>query len=302
MKRLLILLMVGMLLLSACQMKVEETGNYTLCYLSEDGNELLSAVYLTEAQDVETWTKEVAEKLNNGSDVPEKGQALLCDGVKIKDVALNSGVLLVNLNAAYDSLTTAKQLLIRAGLTRTYIQNNDVKAVALKVEGESAKDSHGNELGVMTANTFVDKSSDGINNYRSMRMTLYFTDENKTELFPETRMVYYSVNTPVELAVVNELISGPSQAGLFRTLSAEINVLSVTIQDDICYVNFDDSFETAVTDVDPLVSIYSIVDSLASVCKVEQVVFSVNGSSKVVIKDTVDLDQVFAPNIAASDY
>lgn len=297
MKRIIVVLLAGLLLLSGCQTQMEDTEKYTIAYLREDGKELLSAVSLFEAEDVEEWANIVAEKFNNAEDVPEKGIPLLSDGVKIKEVSRNTGVLTIDLNSAYNSLDTARKLLVRAGLTRTYIQNPQIKAVSLKVEGESVQDSYGNDLGVMMAKTFVDESNDGINNYRSMQMTLYFTDEKKEDLISENRLVYYSVNTPIEQAVVNELISGPTQAGLFRTLPAEINVLNVTIQDDICYVNFDESFETAVTDVDPLVQIYSIVDSLAAVCKVNQVVFSVNGSSKVIVKDTLDLDQVFSPNL-----
>ena len=116
-------------------------------------------------------------------------------------------------------------------------------------------------------------------------------------LLPEERKVYYSSNVPLERAVVEEIVKGPKQDGHYPTLPAETNILSVTIQEGICYVNFDDSFTNSILSVQEEIPIYSIVNSLASVCHVNKVQFSINGSSSVTFRKNMKLDQLFEQNL-----
>ncbi len=302
MRKYLIPILMISLLLASCGRTAVEEERYTVCYLSEDSKLLLEN---TCTNDIGTGEDEesieaLSDELNNGKDVPVGSLPLLNDDTKIRSAKKDAGVLTVDIGAGYYDLTAFGQLLVRAGITRTYTQLDTVNAVRILVNGKPAVDSDGNEIPVMKASTFVDEKSDGINNYRSTEMTLYFANEDGTELAAEKRTAYYSINTPIEQAVINELIRGPVLGGCLRTLPPDLNVLNVTIQDEICYVNFDDSFEHSSFEMDPQIQIRSIVDSLASVCSVKQVAISVNGSSSVQYKGTVDLEQIFTPDIPES--
>ena len=300
MKRVLPWILIFCLGLAGCGSAANDYTGFLICYMSEDGKNLLEAAASPEAaEDTTAWLDEMVEKLNSGSDIPAGGRALLGESMQISTVVNNSGVVTVDIGKGYYDLPVSEQVIVRAGLTKTFTQSSAINAVVLYVSGKPVTDTSGNELAAMTTKTFVDENSDGINNFRSSPMTLYFTDENGTELIPENRTAYYSINTPVEQAVLNELISGPSQSGHYRTLPTDLNVLNVTIQDDICYVNLDESFTSSVFDMDPSIQIYSIVDSIAAVCGVQSVAFSINGSSSVVFKDTIDLDQIFSPDFQA---
>ncbi|MBR3397654.1 MAG: GerMN domain-containing protein [Lachnospiraceae bacterium] len=291
------LLLICILVLTGCSMKNASKDASGIYFLRSSGKELASAEFHIEEEDVEKWARKTADALNNGEGVPADGMNLFSGGVRINDLSFAGTILTVDLNPAYESQDTARKLLIRAGITKTMTQNPGITAVAVNVDGKPIYDSTGNEIGAMTAGMYVDDSADDISNYRSTSMTLYFTNERGDTLIPEYRDVYYSVNTPVEQAVVNELLQGPSSIVLFRTIPAETNVLNVTIQDDICYVNFDEGFLNNTLKNDPEVQIYSIVNSLSKVCQVEKVAFSVNGSSQVTLKDKISLDTVFSPNM-----
>lgn len=298
MKKIIAILFIFMLILPGCQNRKADYSGFLIYYRSEDGKSLKDiGCSMTADESTTEWLDELTEKLNNGTGVPTGGQPLLSADTKILGTVNNSGILTIDIDKGYYDLPVSGQVLLWAGLTKAFTQSGSINAVALHVNGKPAVDAAGNELAVMTAKMFVDESSDGINNFGSSPMTLYFTDETGSSLVEESRTAFYSINTPVEMAVINELISGPSltMSGHYRTLPPDLNVLSVTIQDDICYVNFDESFTNSVFDMDPKIQIYSIVNSIASVCGVESVAFSINGSSSVVFKDTVDLDQIFSP-------
>ncbi len=62
-------------------------------------------------------------------------------------------------------------------------------------------------------------------------------------------------------------------------------------------MNFDDSFTNSILSVQEEIPIYSIVNSLASVCHVNKVQFSINGSSSVTFRKNMKLDQLFEQNL-----
>ena len=301
MKKAVLTLAALILLIAGCGANSGQQG-YLIFSLQQDARKLLESTCYLSSDDIsdEEWVAEMTRKLNEGENVPAGAIPLLPDGVKIQNAKTESGNITVDLEKGYYDQSVALQLMIRAGLAKTLTQIDSIHAMFLTIDGKPAVDTSGNELPSMRSNTFVDENSDGINNYRSTQMTLYFANEAGDGLVAETKTAYYSVNTPIEQAVLNELITGPTTPGAFRTLAPDVNVLNVTIQDDICYVNFDESFQNSVFELDPKLQIDSMVESLASVCSVEQVAFSVNGSSSLMYKDQISLDQIFTPSLTSA--
>ena len=222
---------------------------------------------------------------------------LLPEGTTILGYELEDETIILNLSSSYASMSASREILARAGLVRTFVQVPGVRRLKLQVNGSPLLDSSGREVGALTRDSFVENSGKEINTYQSIAMKLYFTDESGSVLLPEERKVYYSSNVPLERAVVEEIVKGPKQDGHYPTLPAETNILSVTIQEGICYVNFDDSFTNSILSVQEEIPIYSIVNSLASVCHVNKVQFSINGSSSVTFRKNMKLDQLFEQNL-----
>ena len=80
--------------------------------------------------------------------------------------------------------------------------------------------------------------------------------------------------------------------------------MTVTIKDDICYVNFDSTFLNGEYDILPKLTIYSIVNSLVEGTEATQVQITINGESKAKYMGTVDLSQPLKENlelVAADD-
>ena len=73
-------------------------------------------------------------------------------------------------------------------------------------------------------------------------------------------------------------------------------VFSGSFNDNICYLNFNREFLTAIPDEDPYVTIYALVNSLAELDSVQRVQIAVDGSQTVMLRDAVSLDTLFEEN------
>ena len=83
--------------------------------------------------------------------------------------------------------------------------------------------------------------------------------------------VVYESSYSIEKDVINRLIQGPFEDGYFRTLPANLQVISISVKDKICYVNFDSSFLTDALSIDGNLIVYSIVNSLTELPDVQRV-------------------------------
>ena len=133
--------------------------------------------------------------------------------------------------------------------------------------------------------------------YQTDTLILYFADREGDSLVTQKKDVRYSSNVSREKLIVEKLMQGPSGSGAYPTINPDANLLSVTIKDGICYVNFDSTFLTGAYDVLPEVTIYSIVNSLVEGTEAVQVQITINGETNAKYMETVDLSQPFEANI-----
>lgn len=272
-----------------------ETCN--LYYLSKGENLIVSAEYLLESQDMDSQIMELIA-MQSRTPADESQENLLDEGVNIQGFTLEESVLTLDLDEAFTGMSPARRGLAIGGLVRTFLQLPGVEEVQFTIEGEPALDSYGNAYGPLTAENFVENSGETINNYQSTIMTLYFTDETGSVLIPEVRRVYYISSEPAEKAVVEAVIHGPEVSGHYPVLSGDTGVLSVVSQDGICYVNFDDTVNSTILSVREEIPLYAIVNSLTDSCQVSKVQFTINGESKVIYRENMDLSIQYQRNDA----
>ena len=108
--------------------------------------------------------------------------------------------------------------------------------------------------------------------------------------------VRHSSNVPKEKLIVERLMKGPSGSDAYPVVSPDANLLSVTIKDGICYVNFDSTFLTGAYDVLPEVTVYSIVNSLVEGTEAREVQITINGETDAKYMGVVDLSQPLEEN------
>ena len=94
-----------------------------------------------------------------------------------------------------------------------------------------------------------------------------------------------------------KLIEGPSAVGSYPTINPATKVISVTVNDRICYVNLDESFLSQPYNVTNDVTIYSIANSLVELSNVNKVQISINGETNVLYKESVSLTNIFERNL-----
>ena len=98
---------------------------------------------------------------------------------------------------------------------------------------------------------------------------------------------------------VRKLIAGPAGSKLTAVVPSDTVVREIRTEGDLCTVNLSSEFNQAVagSSVTPEVTVYAIVNSICESCEdITKVQIQVEGSSDVLLRDTLDLSQVFSCN------
>ena len=287
-------LLAGMLAACSPADQPAAEGTRSMYYLNNDQNRLEAVSYVPESTETVPMIDELIARQGSGT---EDGRltSLLPQDVSITGSVLDGTTLILDFSPEYSDMLIGREALVRGGLVREFLQVDGVERLMFKVDGTALTDSAGNEIGAMTADSFVENSASTINAYQSADMTLYFTNTAGSALIQETRKVYYIGSEPLERAVVEEVFRGPRMSGSSPVFRNEYKILSVITQDNMCYVNLDSASSglPSVQNVREEVQIAALVNSLVDTCGVEQVQITLNGESDCVFRDEVSLSKPF---------
>lgn len=282
MRKIIVYVLIGFLLagmFAGCGKKPDEAGyQVQVYYLSREETKVEMHTRSLRGSTVEERLQELIRCL---SENPEKLEykAPLSMGFQVLDVTLEDGKVLLCVDADYKHMSVTTEVLVRAALTRTLTQLEEVHYVGINVDGDPLYDCLGNTVGWMSADQFIDNDGSEINTYELAKIKLYFADESGTKLIAAYREKYYATSTPLERFVVEELLSGPSGQvpGLYPTVNPATKIISIMTKDGICYVNLDAGFLTGTNNVTMDCTIYSIVNSLVELNNINKVQILING-------------------------
>lgn len=286
-------------LLSSCGKGKTEAisgeGNYRIYYLDKTITGLSSVNYKASSTGCQELIGELMEQFLK---VPNSVDAVAAPGDRVtyKGCTVDSNIVNVYFDENYSSMKPARTVLCNAALTKTLTQIKGVEHVAVYSGDQPLKDAKGTPVGPLSAADFVDSISN-VNSYEKREFKLYFADESGTKLLEEKREVIYSMDTPLERVVVEQLIQGPQTEGMKATLQPDAKLLSVSVNDGVCYLNFSKAFLTAMQNEDSSLTVYSIVNSLSELTTVKKVQIAVEGSQKVMLGDKISLDSLFERNL-----
>ena len=271
------------LMLTSCQgtQKAEQSGYKVFCRNAE-ATALREVQYEPEAEGGEKLVEELLSAME-GTFNRNDYQSVFPEG----------------LTDAYKQMDDTREVLLRAAVVQTMTQITDVREVVFTVAGEALLNSENQAVGPMHASSFINSEGDSINAYQYEALPLYFGSRNGTSLTKQMRNVHYASDDSLEKLVVEQLIAGPAGSKLTAVVPSDTVVREIRTEGDLCTVNLSSEFNQAVagSSVTPEVTVYAIVNSICESCEdITKVQIQVEGSSDVLLRDTLDLSQVFSCN------
>ena len=216
--------------------------------------------------------------------------------VEFLSVHLEDKKAVVDVSSSYLALENAQEVVCRSAIVWTLTSLEMIDNVELTVEGRTLRNQQGKEIGVMNReNVRIDGDVPAETTEYAI-LKLYFTNADGTDFQIEDRVVEVNANQAREKTILEQLIAGPLEKGYYHTVSADTKIRDVTTTKDcICYVNLSQDFltKTATANINDVVTVYSIVNSLSELEEVDKVQFLMEGEKIEDYKGVLDFSTPF---------
>lgn len=303
MKKLVSMILSGVLaciLLSGCTVEnredVKDTVNrYFFYYINKDATELLKEPYRPETESADFMLKDLMQRLNNKAMEGERIN-LLPEEVEMTSYNIVESTLVIDFNNGYTKMSRAREILVRSGVVKTFLQVPGFTAVQFTVNGKELRDSREQPVGSMTGAYFSELSGAEADSYCYGTFTLYFTDKTGKRLVEEQRTVRYKRTIPKERVILEQLMKGPMEKGNYPTIPENTGILSVLTADRICYVNVDSVFSAYALDISDKIPIYSVVNSLLASIEADKVQITVGDDKEGIFGEKMPLYRFYEKN------
>ncbi|MFR5601462.1 MAG: GerMN domain-containing protein [Lachnospiraceae bacterium] len=298
------LLALTVLLLSGCKAGGEKKGPadgvYQIYYMNASATKLVPVEYETTLPEEDRTNVDllIQELMTQFITVPKDldCQTTLSDKVEYRHFEREQMVVYLYFDSNYTSMKSYQEILCRAALAKTLTQIEGVDYITIYAGDQPILNQDGTPVGMLAGSDFIESVSN-VNVFEKVELTLFFADETGEKLLQEKREVVHNVNSSLERLVVEELMKGTTLPGYYPTLPQDMKLLNVSVNENVCYLNFDSGFLNSGLEVKEYIPIYSIVNSLAALSTVNRVQFSVNGSQDVMFRDTISLNTLFERNL-----
>ncbi len=294
-----IVLFLMVILLTSCgsdnKITDQKKNEYQVYYIDSKSSGIVSEGYNPLESTKELLVSELLDALQREpSNIIYK--RAIPEGVTIMDYRIVDEQLILNFDTKYSELKGIPEILCRATIVKTLCQIQGIDFVLFNVNGQPLIDSNGIQIGLMTAESFIENTSAETN----YKVTLYFANEEGDLLKKTTRNILYTGSSSIEELVINQIINGPTESGLYATISGGTTLLNVSTKESICYVDFNEKFLEILPDISDNVAIYSIVNSLVELPGINKVQFRINGKTADTFQNT-NLNVLFERNLTINE-
>ncbi|WP_243765613.1 GerMN domain-containing protein [Extibacter sp. GGCC_0201] len=290
------ILLIAMLLPGCGRGRKPEISGTCIYYVSAEGTRLVKEAYDIKGDGAEAEVEAVLDDMQKEPE-DEDCRSAFPEGIRAEDWKLDKGRLDLYFNESYKDIDTSSEILLRAAVVQSLVQIAGVDYVNFYIGGAPLTDNEGDEVGYMHAEDFVQNTGSSLHSYQLANLHLYYADKKGDKLGEEEVSVRYNSNMSIEKLVVEQLIKGPSMQEHQAALPPETKLLGISVKDGICYVNFDDQFQSAVYGINPELAIYSLVNSIVEAGNASQVQISVNGETDVKYQGVIDLGKPLSRNL-----
>ncbi len=233
----------------------------------------------TTALEGETQEQMVEYAFSKMREKTDESASAVPDGLELNGIMIDSGLLSVDFNSAYSSMTAGEELAFKTATVYTFTSLDFVDYVYITVESNPIQMTNGQYLGKLGREDIVIDGNISAEPTNYEILTLYFKSEDDTGLDTEIREVEVNPNQPIERYVVEQLILGPEDEGLKSMIPTDTKIRDISSADEICYVDLSGEFvsKQTGTDSDAVAAVYCIVNSLGELEDVTRVQFLIDG-------------------------
>ena len=288
-----IAIMVPMFMVSACTQKQHGTA-YKVYYANNQGTSLLENVIFIDENDQYVIAQRLLDSMNSESS--KECSVIKPVNVNSPTVEFDSIYVNVYFDSSYYDMKPSTEVLYRAAVVKELCQIEGVTYVRFYVDGKDAVYEDGSNIGNMSAEDFIDSSEGAVADVKWVTINLYYANKTGDALIKTKKKICYNKNVSLEKVVVEQIISGPEERGYYQSVPSITKLLSISVIDRICYVNFSSEFASDMVNAKSNVTLYSLVDSLVGLDGIDGVKILVNGNSNLMYRDVISLDGIFYMN------
>ena len=289
--------------IAACGKSSEQVGQQLLVfYLNKEETEIISMPY--EAVHTPKEREDLVRELLNAleSQPKEPGLQSAIRGFLVKDCIVRESQVTLNFSKEYEMQHFTREVLARAAIVKTLTQLDFVQLVLFQVEGKNLADSLGEEVGVLSSDSFLDNTGQEMKKYEETTINLYFANATGDSLVKVNRKLHYNTNISLEKLVVEQIVAGPLDSKnyvseIYPTVNKETKIIGVSVKDGICYVNLSNHFLTPMESVTPDITLFSLVNSLTELPGIVKVQFAIEGDTKVTFGEKYQFTALFERNL-----
>ena len=217
--------------------------------------------------------------------------------VEFLSVGLVNDNAIIDVSNGYHGMKNTEEVICRSSIVWTLTSLDFVEGVVLTVEGQPLRNNNGEEFGPMTRDNVIIEPDISAETTEYAILTLYFSNLEGTDLVTEERVIEVNANQTSEKTILEQLIAGPEELDILRTVPVETKLRDVTTTSDgICYVNLSQDFVAKHSggEMAEKLTIYSIVNSLCELDHVDKVQFLIEGKKVDLFKGNLELKTPFA--------
>ena len=197
-------------------------------------------------------------------------------GTEVLHLTIENGLAVVDLSDTYASLSGMDLTLADACITLTLCQMPSVERVSVLAEGKTLPYR---QRQVMAAGDVLLSRMD--DEMRTLRVRLFFPETETGSLLYESRTLQLYEGQTKAAAVLEALLHGPEDDALTAVLPEGTGVVSIRVDEGICYVNLTKEFVENMPESMQAQEnvVYSLVKSLCSLSDIQAVQIAVEGET-----------------------
>lgn len=276
------ILLIGIFILSlsGCKSGEKAAQKYKIYDLNAEKNAIVYEYVKIKNNDKKKMAQDLIAEMSKKSKDSNKIRPILpsfsYQNIKYDDENKN---LTISFDRNYYTLSEFEEILVRASITLTMLQIKGIEEVTFNVEHEPLKLADGKVVGAMDKSSFVISLTGNDSVYQTANLLLYYPREDGKGLITEKRNVSYASNLSLERVVIKNLSKKPEKRGAIPTLDDKVQILNINVADGVCYLNLSSNFMENLSDEALKIRVYSIVNSLCNLERVNRVQISVGGEN-----------------------